>query len=116
LRHDSGTTSTRLAARRDELFELTDALLCADGPVTAPVDLTLPAEHRRGHGSLYDALNRGRVDGRAAAAALAAPPQPRAADDRLVLSVDVSNGLRPDAPCSAERLFCHTYGRGRDQH
>ncbi|GAA0946908.1 hypothetical protein GCM10009576_075560 [Streptomyces rhizosphaericus] len=27
-----------LTARRDELFELTDALLCADGPVTAPVD------------------------------------------------------------------------------
>ncbi|MYV97467.1 transposase, partial [Streptomyces sp. SID3343] len=45
-----------LTARRDELFKLMDALLCADGPVTAPVDLTLPAEHRRGHGALYDAL------------------------------------------------------------
>lgn len=28
----------------------------------------------------------------------------------------MSNWLRPDAECSAERLFCHTYGRGRDQH
>ncbi|MBT2391772.1 hypothetical protein J7E87_20625 [Streptomyces sp. ISL-1] len=28
-----------LSAGRDELFELTDALLCADGPVS-PVDLT----------------------------------------------------------------------------
>lgn len=49
-----------LTARRDELFELADALLCADGPVTAPVDLTLLAEHRRGHGALYDALESGR--------------------------------------------------------
>lgn len=50
-----------LTVRGDELFELTDALLCADGPVTAPVDLTLVAEQRRGHGAMYDALNRGNV-------------------------------------------------------
>jgi len=30
------------------LFELTDAVLCADGPVRSLVDLTLVAEHRRG--------------------------------------------------------------------
>jgi len=105
-----------LTARRDELFELTDALLCADGPVTTPVDLTLLAEHRRGHGSLYDALNHGRIDAGRLRRTLAELPQPQAADGRLVLAVDVSNWLRPDAPCSAERLFCHTYGRGRDQH
>lgn len=46
-----------LTARRDALFELTDALLCTDGAVTTPVDLTLTAEHRRGHGAMYDALN-----------------------------------------------------------
>ncbi|WP_202919718.1 hypothetical protein [Streptomyces adustus] len=28
-----------LTSRSDALFELTDALLCADGPVTSPVDL-----------------------------------------------------------------------------
>jgi hypothetical protein len=105
-----------LHARRDELFELVDALLCADGPVTTPVDLTLLAEHRRGHGALYDALNRGRIDAGRLRRTLAALPQPKVADGRLVLAVDVSNWLRPDAPCSAERLFCHTYGRGRDQH
>ena len=27
-----------------------------------PEDLTLLAEHRRGHGALYEALNRGRID------------------------------------------------------
>jgi hypothetical protein len=29
-----------LTARRDELFELVDAVLCADGAVKSPVDLT----------------------------------------------------------------------------
>ncbi|WP_392757810.1 ISAs1 family transposase [Streptomyces sp. LN590] len=51
-----------LTARRDELFELTDALLCVEGPVVSPVDLTLVPEHRRGHGAMYGALNHGRID------------------------------------------------------
>lgn len=38
---------------------------------------------------------------------------PRAAEGRIVLAVDVSNWLRPDAPTSAGLLFCHAYGRGR---
>ena len=42
-------------------------------------------------------------------------PLPRAADGRIVLAVDVSPWLRPDAPTSADRLFCHVYGRGRGQ-
>ena len=49
------------------MFELTDAVLCADGPVTSLVELTLLAEHRRGHGAMYDALNAGRVEPAAAA-------------------------------------------------
>ncbi|GAA2263557.1 hypothetical protein GCM10010415_28850 [Streptomyces atrovirens] len=87
-----------LTARGDELFELVDALLCADGPVRAPVDLTLVAEHRRGHGAMYDALNCGSVDVSRLRQVLAGLPMPQAADGRLVLAVDVSNWLRPDAP------------------
>ncbi|MFD7781206.1 hypothetical protein [Streptomyces sp. NPDC059753] len=34
-------------------------MLCADGPVTSRVELTLTAEHRRGHGAIYDAVNHG---------------------------------------------------------
>jgi DDE superfamily endonuclease len=30
-----------------------------------------------------------------------------------VLAVDVSPWLRPDAPCSPDRLFCHVYGRSK---
>ena len=45
-------------------------------------------------------------------AAIGAAPVPRAADGRIVLAVDVSNWLRPDAATSPDRLFCHAYGRG----
>src|SRR4051812_35662358 len=48
--------------RRDVLFELTDALLCTDGPVKSLVDLVLAPEHRRGHGGMYDGLNSGRIE------------------------------------------------------
>ena len=65
-----------LTARADALFELTDALLCADGPVTSLVELTLVAEHRRGHGAMYDALNAGRVEPERLRRALAALPLP----------------------------------------
>ncbi|MGO1052909.1 transposase [Crossiella sp. CA198] len=49
-----------MTARADALFELADAVLCADGPVTSLVDLT--PEHRRGHGARYDGLNSGPID------------------------------------------------------
>ncbi len=101
-----------LTVRGDALFEVTDALLCKDGPVTAPVDLTLMAEHRRGHGAMYSALNRGDIDVPRLRQVLAGLPQPQAADGRLVLAVDVTHWLRPDAPTSPDRLFCHVYGRG----
>ncbi len=42
-------------ARGDALFEVADALLCAEGPVKTLVGLSLAPEHRRGHGALYDA-------------------------------------------------------------
>ena len=51
-----------LTAHADVLFELTDAMLCADGPVKTLVDLALAPEHRRGHGALYAGLNQGRVN------------------------------------------------------
>lgn len=104
-----------LTARADALFELTDALLCADGPVKTLVDLTLAPEHRRGHGTLYDGLNSGRLEMARFRRTLASLPLPRAAGGRIVLAVDVSPWLRPDAPTSAARLFCHVHGRARNQ-
>jgi hypothetical protein len=104
-----------LTARSDEIFELADAVLCAGGPVRSLAGLSLVAEHRRGHGALYDAVNRGRVEIGRLRWSLADLPLPRAADGRLMLAVDVSNWLRPGAATSAGRLFCHVYGRGKGQ-
>ena len=39
----------------------------------------------------------------------------RGAQTRLVLAADVSCWLRPGAPTSPERLFCHVYGRAKGQ-
>jgi hypothetical protein len=104
-----------LTARADELFELADGVLCADGPVRTLARLSLGPEHRRGHGALYDAVNCGGVEIGRLRRSLAGLPLPRAADGRLVLAVDVSNWLRPGAVTSPGRLFCHVYGRGKGQ-
>ncbi|MFY1623640.1 NF041680 family putative transposase [Micromonospora sp. WMMD735] len=105
-----------LRARADALFELADAVLCADGPVRSLPALSLVAEHRRGHGALYDALGAGRIDVQRLRTVVASMPIPRAADGRIVLAVDVTCWLRPEAHTVPERILCHTYGRGKDQH
>ena len=102
-----------LTARADELFELADAVLCCGGPVRVLAGLSLAAEHRRGHGALYDGLRAGRVDAARLRWSLAALPLPAWPDGRIRLAVDVSNWLRPDAGTSPQRLFCHVYGRGK---
>src|SRR6266516_6475527 len=104
-----------LTARGDELFELADAVLCADGPVKTLVGLSLAPEHRRGHGALYDAVNHGRIGISRLRRSLAGLLLPRAVDGRLILAVDVSSWLRPGAATSPQRLFCHVYGRGKAQ-
>jgi hypothetical protein len=105
-----------LTRRADALFELTDAVLCLDGPVRSLVEASLAGEHRRGHGSLYAALNHGRVDIDRLRRTLTSVPLPKAADGRLVLAVDITSWLRPEAHTSPQRILCHTYGRGKDTH
>ncbi|MEU7827742.1 transposase [Nonomuraea sp. NPDC049129] len=51
-----------LTSRADALFELIDAIVCADQPVTSLVQLSLEPEFRRGHGALYDALAAGNIN------------------------------------------------------
>src|SRR4051794_32736857 len=82
--------------RADELFELTDALLCPDGPVHSLVGLCLAPEHSRGHGALYDALNCGQVDADRLRQTLSGLPPPRMFGGRIVLAVDATPWLRPD--------------------
>ncbi len=104
-----------LTTRADGLFELADAALCADGPITSLVELSLATEHRRGHGSLYDSINHGRLDIARFRNVVARQSIPRCEDGRIALAIDISHWLRPDANTSPERLFCHTTGRGAGQ-
>ncbi len=101
-----------LDARADVLFELTDAVACTAGPVRSLPELSLEPEHRRGHGGLYDGLNAGRIEFARVRRAVDRLPLPRIGG-RIVLGVDVSPWLRPDAETSPDRLFCHVHGRAK---
>jgi DDE superfamily endonuclease len=98
---------------RDTLFEVCDAVLCKQDRVHMAAELSLEPECRRGHGAVYQALNRGRVQIARLRWALAAVPLPAWDDGRIRLAADVSNWLRPDAATSPERLFWHCYARGK---
>ena len=93
-----------LHRRADALFELTDAILTADG-VPSPVHLSLEAPHRRGWGSLYAALDRGRINPEALRGLLARSPLAGGGDKHPVYAVDVSVWPRCDAEASPERGF-----------
>jgi hypothetical protein len=113
LRQFRGELYRCLTRRADELFELTEAVLCAEGPVKTLVDLSLAPEHRRGHGALHDGLNCGQLDAERLRGQLSRLPVPRMFGTRIVLAIDVSPWLRPDATTCPDRMFCHVYGRGR---
>lgn len=91
-----------LYRRGDALFELTDAILTADA-FSSPAHLSLEASHRRGWGSLYAALDRGRIDAEALRRLLAR--HPLAGSQTLVYAVDVSVWPRCDAEASPERGY-----------
>ena len=123
-RHDQDRALGVLAAFRRELYrccsrrpdaltELADAVLCKPDRVHMLAELSLVPECRRGHGAVYDAVNSGRVQIGRLRRSLAALPFPAWADGRIRLAADVSNWLRPDAETSPDRLFCHTYARGK---
>src|SRR5215218_9050920 len=85
--------------RADALFELGDALLCAESFPSLP-HLSLEPSHRRGWGSAYAALASGRINVDRLRDLLAAT-LPDA--DPLVFAVDVTTWPRCDAECSPER-------------
>jgi DDE superfamily endonuclease len=91
--------------RADALVDLADALLSAQGPVASLPQLSLEPAHRRGWGSLYAALARGRIDAERLRELLVRF-LPDA--DPLVFAVDVTAWPRCDAECSPERgLYYH---------
>jgi hypothetical protein len=72
----------------DALFELGDALLCAEAFPSLPY-LSLEPAHRRGWGSVYAALARGRIDTERLRSLLV---RFLPAADPLVFAVDVTLG------------------------
>ena len=91
--------------RKDALFELTDAILSADGAAPSPAHLSLQASHRRGWGSLYAALWRGRIDYEALRKLLARHPLAGTEGEPSVYAVDTSVWPRCDAEASPERGY-----------
>ena len=91
--------------RADALFELGDAVLTAAQVVPSPVHLSLEPAHRRGWGSLYAALDRGRIDAEALRELLARHSLPASRGEPPVYAVDVSVWPRCDAECSPDRGF-----------
>jgi hypothetical protein len=91
--------------RRDALFELADAILTADGTAPSPAHLSLQVAHRRGWGSLYAALWRGRIDEEAPRKLLACYPLASAQGEPSVYAVDTSVWPRCDAEASPERGY-----------
>jgi hypothetical protein len=89
----------------DTLFELTDAALCAPHPVSSVPGLSLEPVFRRGHGSLYKALDRGQVDSEAMRELLVGH---RPAHWPAVFAVDASTWDRCDAETSPERGFYYS--------
>ena len=95
-----------LTRRGDALFELADAVASAPGRVGSLPGLSLEPEFRRGHGSVYAALTRGRIESaRLRRALLATVPAGR--EGLVWFAGDVSNWARPEAVCSPERLMVH---------
>ncbi|MGO1057471.1 transposase [Crossiella sp. CA198] len=99
----------------DTLFELTDALLATPHRVPSLPWLTLETPLRRGHGSIYRALQHGRIDTTALARTLTGlithfteaglPP---------VFALDASHWPRPDAATSPGRTF--NYDAAKNRH
>jgi hypothetical protein len=87
--------------RADALFELTDALPAAESVTSLP-HLSLLAAHRRGWGSLYDALAEGHLD---VATLHTLLNRHVASDEHPVYAIDLSIWPRCDAEASPERGY-----------
>jgi hypothetical protein len=103
-----------LTRRGDALFELADAMLCAQGPVISPAELSLEPEFRRGHGSVYAALARGRIDDAALRLLLVGRIAPARPGEPLMIAIDTTPFARPDAAFADNRTMVQVRGKGGD--
>jgi hypothetical protein len=95
-----------LHRRADALFELTDAILSTDAAAPSPVHLSLQPAHRRGWGSFYAALTRGRIDAEVLRELLVGHPL-AGSGETPVYAVDTSVWPRCDAETSEGTTTIH---------
>ena len=93
--------------RADALFEVGDALVAAEAVTSLP-HLSLQPPHRRGWGSLYDALAAGRIDVAALRTLLTRQP---ILGGQVVYAIDRSVWPRCDAEASPERGYYYHASR-----
>jgi hypothetical protein len=98
--------TTCFARARDALFDVADALL-TDPQAHSFVELSLAASFQRAWPSLYEALEDGRIDPDALRTLFAAHLPRAMVGTRLVLGLDVSSILRPDAHTAQDRSLVH---------
>jgi DDE superfamily endonuclease len=101
--------------RGDALFELADAMLCAQGPVRSPVELSLEPEFRRRHGSVYDALAKGRISSDRLRHLLADLAASARTGEPLMFAIDTTPLARPDAQYAGELTMVQVRGKGGDR-
>lgn len=103
-----------LTRRGDTLFELADAMLCAQGRVCSPAELSLEPELRRGHGSVYAALDRGLIDVAGLQRLLLSRVAAARAGQPLMFAIDTTPLARPDAAYADNRTMVQVRGKGGD--
>ncbi len=93
----------------DALFDLADALL-TDPSARSFIELSQAPSFRRSWSSLYEALEDGRIDRSALLREFIRLMPTRLLRGRLVLGLDTSSILRPDAHTAPDRTFVHRSG------
>jgi len=90
----------------DALFDLCDALL-TDPSARSLIELSQAASFQRAWPSLYEALEDGQIDRAALIRLFVAALPPIPGGTRLLLGLDTSSILRPDAVTSADRTLVY---------
>jgi hypothetical protein len=90
----------------DALFDVCDALL-TDPTARSVVEVSQAASFQRARPSRYQALQDGRIDRAALVRLFVAALPTRMGGTRLLLGLDTSSILRPDAATSADRTLVY---------
>jgi hypothetical protein len=89
-------------------------MLCTQGPVRCPAELSVEPEFRRGHGAACAALARSRTDAAGLRRLQVAHLEPARDGEPLMFGVDTTPPARPDAEHTGGRTMVQTRRKGGD--